>query len=247
MSRLVEDNITLYINYFTEQVQLVEDHCPKSRDGDLHRRILYSAILDAISRPVCVQQSNRERIVGLINKFCDWPECDRVSLSHLSQLVRTKIEPELSELRNFTIRNMSQWVRGDVVLLHRDPSFSDVERIWPQNNGKPILIDGVRLNWLQHCHLFYSYRNSLVHEFKTSGYHAELFDKNEPYYVQVTEYRDENSRELERSWQLQYTASFFKRLCKSALLSLESHLMQNQIDPVLMLAPGKYWIRELDT
>jgi hypothetical protein len=247
MSKSVEENITFYINHFREQVQLVENHCPKSRDGDLHSRILYVAILDTISRPIFFQPSNRERVVGFIKKFCDWPESDRVSLSHLYQLVSTKIEPELAELRNFTIRNMSQWTGGDIVLLGRDPLFTEVEKIWPNKNGKPILIDDIGLNWLQHCHLFYSYRNSLVHEFKTAGYHAELFEMDEPYYVQVIEYRSEDSRERIRSWQLQYTATFFKRLCKSALSNLENYLIQNRIDPIERLEPGKYWIRKLDT
>lgn len=246
MSVSIEDNIILYIDYFRKHVQLVEDHCPKSRDGDLHSRILYSAILDAISTPLFSQRTNRERMVSLINRFCDWPESERVSLSHLSKLVRTKTESVIQDLRNFSIRNMSQWIRGEVVLLSRDPLFSEVEGIWPQSNGKPILIDGVKLNQLQHCHLFYSYRNGLVHEFKTSGYHAELFDKDEPHYIQVTEHRNENSRDLERTWQLQYTASFFKRLCTSALSNLEIYLRQNQIDPVAKLVPNKYWIRELD-
>jgi len=247
MSKLLEENITLFINYFREQVQLIEGHCPKTRDGDLHSRILYTAVLDAISRSIFVQQSNRERTVGFIKNFCDWPECERISLPHLYQLVRTKIEPELADLRNFTIRNMSQWIRGDVVRLNHDPLFSDVENLWPHNNGKPSIIDGVRLKWLQHCHLFYSYRNSLVHEFKTAGYHAELFEKDEPYYIQVTEYRAEGSRELDRSWQLQYTAMFFKKLCDSSISNLEDYLVQKQIDPIATLVPGKYWIRELDT
>lgn len=246
MSISIEDNITLFIGYFREQLKLVEDNCPKSQEGDLHGRILYTAILDAISRPIFIQQSNRERIVGLVKDFCDWPESSRVSLPHLSQLVRTKTESEIVELRNFTIRNMSQWTRGEVILLNRDPSYLDVEQIWPHKNGRPILIDGIKLKWLQHCHLFYAYRNGLVHEFKTSGYHAELFDKDEPYYVQVTEYRDEYSRQSERTWQLQYTATFFKKLCLSALSNIEEYFVQNQIDPIETLAPGKYWIRELD-
>src|SRR5687767_4657813 len=102
MSKFVEENIELYISYFRKQVKFVESHCPKSRDGDLHSRILYSAILDAISRPIFVHQSNRERIVGLIKNFSDWPECDRISLPHLYQLLSTKTEPELVDLRDFT-------------------------------------------------------------------------------------------------------------------------------------------------
>ncbi len=246
MSYSVEENIALYIDYFRQNIKLVEDHCPKSREGDLHSRILYAAILDALSRPIFVKQTNRDRMVRLIKEFCDWPECDRVSLPHLYQLVRTKTYPELKQLRDFTIRNMSQWIRGEIVLLNRDISFTEVEKAWPSKNGELNLIDNVRLNWLQHCHLFYTYRNNLIHEFKTVGYHAELFEKDEPYYVQVTEYRSADSNELDRSWQLQYTASFFKRLCLSAITNLGNHFLQNQIDPIVMLTPEKYWIQGLD-
>jgi len=246
MSRSVEENIKLYVSYFREQVQLVEDHCPKSREGDIHSRILYSAILDAMSKSVSVQNSNRERVVDLLRKFCNWSDCDRISLSHLYQLVRTKTESELTQLRDFAIQNMSNWLRAETIYLNRDPLFIDVEFVWPHKGGKLVPIDGIVLNKLQHCYLFYAYRNSLIHEFRTLGYHAELWEKDEPYYIQVTEYQNETTNELERSWQLQYTALFFKRLCLSAISNLENHFIQNQINPVEAITAGKYWLHELD-
>lgn len=246
MSRTIDSNINDYVTYFQHQVQLVEDHCPKSYDGDLHRRILYIAILDAISRTVFTNERNRDRFVQFIGNFCDWPECNRVSLPHLYQLVRNKHEPEFAPLRDFANQSTSQWIPATKIPLTRDPDITDVEKVWPYADGKPLSIDGVWLNWLQHRHLLYSYRNSLIHEFRTLGRHAEIWDEDEPYYTFVTTDRGENSSGLERSWELQYTAKFFKRLCVSGLSNLEKHFKENRIDPFNSINWGNYWIQELN-
>jgi hypothetical protein len=245
MNKLIESNIAQYITYFRDQVSLVEDHCPKSRDGDLHSRILYIAILDAISKLVFEEKTNRDRMVKFISDFCDWPDCNRVSLTHLSQLVKNSSEPELVLLKDFVIKSMSNWLWADKILLNRDPDVAEVEKVWPQVDGKLKKINGVKLNQLQHCRLLYTYRNSLVHEFKTTGYHVELWKNNEPYYASMTMISDD-VHNPERSWQLQYTVAFFKRFCFSGLSNLENYLVTNKIDPLKVISQGSYWIKELN-
>jgi hypothetical protein len=246
MSKTIEDNITDYITYFRSQLQLIEDHCPNSRDGDLHKRILFSAILDAISRTVFIKEKNRDRIVKFVNVFCDWSECNRVSLSHLYRLVSNKSEQDLIPLRNFAIGSMTQWKRAEKILLKRDPVINEVEKYWPQVDSKPRTIDSVSLKLLQHSQLLYTYRNSLIHEFRTPGRHVELWDIDEPYYASLTEYRNDDSNDFERTWELQYTANFFKRLCASGLSNLERHLTEKRINPYKSINWGNSWIRELN-
>lgn len=246
MSQSIEKNILDYIRYFRDQVQLIDSHCPKTMDGDLHGRILYMALLDAISHTVFAQEKNRERFVHFISEFCSWQECSRVSLSHLNKLVGKKLEPQLDPLRDFAIRSITQWIPAEKVSLSRDPDFAEVEILWPRDDSKLIKIDGVWLNWLQHVHLLYTYRNNLMHEFRISGRHVELWNDDEPYYAYLIEYQDESSRERARSWELQYTAKFFRRLCDSGLSSLEKYLTANKIDPLQSIDWGNYWVRELN-
>jgi hypothetical protein len=161
-------------------------------------------------------------------------------------LVHDKSESEFSPIRNFAIQKMSKWIRAEKISLIRDPTISEVEQVWPQNNNILVDIDGVKLYWLQHYQLLYTYRNSLIHEFRAPGHHAELWDVDEPYYTYVISDKGDNSGGLERTWGLQYTAKFFRRLCVNGLSNLEKHFLQNGIDPFNSIDWGSYWIRELN-
>lgn len=246
MNKKTERNIQDYIRYFRDQVILIDDHCPKTVAGELHCRILYMALLDAISRTVFSQEPNRDRFVNFVSEFCGWVECNRVSLSHLYKLVGKKLEPQIAPLRDFAIRCITQWIPAEKVTLSRDPDFAEVENLWPRDEVKLLSIDGVWPNWLTHVHLLYTYRNNLIHEFKIPGRHVELWSDDEPYYAYLIEYQDESSSELKRTWELQYTAIFFRRLCETGLTSLEKYLIANEIDPFKSIDWGNYWIRELN-
>ena len=246
MNKSVENNIQTYIAYFQDQVQSIDNYCPKSTDGDRYSRILYVALLDAISRSVFAREVNRERIVQFVSGFCGWPECNRVSLPHLYKLVGEKTETQLVSLRDLAIRSMSKWEQYSKASLSCDLEFSEVEKLWPRDGDKIIHIDGVWPKSLQHAHLLYTYRNNLMHEFRIPGRHAELWDDDEPYYVTLTEYKDEKTSELKRSWELQYTARFFRRLCSTGLTNLEKHFTIHEIDPFESIDWGNYWVRELN-
>jgi hypothetical protein len=215
-------------------------------EGHLHRKILYSAFLDAISGTVFNKQTHRERFKRFVTEFCDWPDCHRVSLPHLLRLVGNKSEPEFAPLRDFTSLNISFWKPAEQIFLDRDPLIIELEVVWPCVNGKQLKIDGLSLNRFQHCDLIYTYRNNLIHEFRVAGRRVELWNIDKPYYSYLSEYRSEDSNDLVRSWELQYTAKFFRRLCASGLDNLEKHLWQCQIDPLLSIDWGNYWIRELN-
>jgi hypothetical protein len=246
MSEAAQRHIADYIAYFRDQIGSVAAHCPDSSEGSLHSRILYTAILDAISRTVSGQVQNRKRLVHFVEHFCDWPEWNRVSLPHLHRLVADKPEPELAPLRALTNGSITQWTPASRIPLTRDPSVAEIEGVWPQSHGKMIPIDGVRLPWLQHSQLLYTYRNGLIHEFRSVGAHAELWDDAEPYYAYLGQYESESSRLVKHTWVLQYTATFFKRLCETGLSNLESYLGKSGLDPYKTMDSGDYWIRELN-
>lgn len=247
MERDLVNNISRYISYFRRQVQFTNDHCPNTIDGELHSRILYMAILDAISRSVFFQEKNRDRVVKFISEFCDWPENNRISLSHLSKLVTSKTNPQLARLRNYAIKNFNQWIPLERISLSRDPKFDDVALLWPRVGEKYINIDGVDLINLQHSHLLYTYRNNLMHEFRTPGRHVELWDIDQPYYATLSEYKDDMSSTLVRTWELQYPVRFFRRLCNAGLNNLEEYFINTETDPIKSIDWGNYWIKGLNS
>ena len=141
---------------------------------------------------------------------------------------------------------MSQWMPGEKIDLDLDPLITDFEAVWPCNHGKPLKIDGLFLERFQHCQLLYTYRNNLIHEFRILGRHVEQWNIDKPYYSYLTENQSEDSVDIVHSWELQYTAKFLRRLCASGLSNLEKYLLQNQIDPLMSVNWGNYWIRELN-
>jgi hypothetical protein len=246
MSQVIERHIAHYITYFRDHIESVAAHWEDSKEGGLHSRILYVAILDATSRTVFGQEPNRERLVHFVERFCDWPECNRISLSHLHRLVVNKLDPELAPLRALAMERISSWTPAGKIALTRDPLIAEVAAIWPRMDGKATIIDGVQLLRLQHSQLLYTYRNGLIHEFRSVGRHVELWDDSEPYYAYLGEYESESSSTAKHSWELQYTARFFRRLCTAGLSNLETYLSKWGRDPYDSIDWGNYWIRELN-
>jgi hypothetical protein len=246
MRNSIDRNITNFITYFRDQLHLVETECTDTEDGHLHSKILYSAFLDAISRSVFDRQTHSVRYMRFITEFCDWPDCHRVSLPLILRLVKNKSGPEFAPLRDFTIQKMSNWMPGEQIFLDRDPLMTELELIWPSFDGKQLKINGLTSMSFQHRHLLYTYRNNLVHEFRIAGRRVELWNIDTPYYAHLSEFPNNDSQDFVRSWELQYTAKFFRRLCVSGLNNLEKHLLQYQIDPLLSIDWGNHWIRELN-
>lgn len=246
MNEKIERNILDYIRYFRDQVHIIDNHCPKTMGGELHSRILYMALLDAISHTVSPQEKNRDRFINFVSEYCGWADCNRVSTSHLYKLVGEKLQPQIAPLRGFAIHCIAQWYPAEKVSISRDPELPEVEILWPHDKDKLLSIDRVWPDWLTHVHLLYTYRNNLIHEFKIPGRHVELWNDDEPYYSYLIEYQDETSSEIKKTWELQYTAIFFRRMCESGLTNLEKYLIANEIDPFKTIDWGNYWIRELN-
>lgn len=264
MNDEIKNNISKCIGYYKTHIELIEEYYPKSQYGDIQKRLVYASILDAISRISCPSnRSNHDRVVNFIKDHCSWTDCNRVSLTHLLRLVGEKPESEYQPLKEFASQRISQWTPASKILISRDPLISEIELLWPKNadgslqrirmnkiNGNQkdddLKIPGIGLYELQHCHLLYTYRNSLIHEFRPVGRHVELWDDAEPYYAYLTEYQNENSRRLVHTWELQYTTRFFKSLCVSGLNNLNTYLETNSVDPFQSFDWGNYWITELN-
>ena len=232
---MVDNNsqhIARFIDAFEEQIRKIS-----AVEHQLYRKLLFVSLLDTLSRVVFPRASNRERFISFISKFSSWSEKFRVSLPHLSQLLIYAPEPDFEKLRLHVQRLFQQWGNGEIIHLGRDPNFEDINQLWPQRKS----IEGVGLEFLQHINLLYTYRNSLVHEFRALGYGIEFPDDREPFYMIVKALPEETE-----TWELCYPTDFLKSLAETCLSSLKSYLDKNSVNPYTSFTFGSYWISELN-
>ncbi len=235
----LKDSVERFSSFFKDKLQDIAS-IPPEKSGELFQKILYNGLLDALSVSVAsAKKGNRERFVSLIRCFSNWAQCDQVSLPHIIRLLQRVPDPEFSQLREYAYCLYDRWQSGVTVSLDRDPSFEDVKERWPRTLPKPI--EDVCLESFQHVHLFYSYRNSLIHEFREPGYGMEFSPTDEPFYHSMTEPETEN-----HSWELVYPVAFFRKLCETTLATLGEYYLKNRIDPYSRYTFGSSWIAALN-
>ncbi len=228
--------------YCQRHLQLIDQYGPASEDVDIHRRILYINIIDALSRTIGVEKTNRKRFVSFVRKFCEWENCDRISLPHLAHILRYIDDESLDPLKNFVINRMSNWMAGECVKLSKDSELSEILELWPHHCEFPQKIKGKFPSHFQHVHLLYTFRNSLVHEFRLPGIDFNMWNTDEPYYIHFNKFGGEEREFDESSWQLQFPVKFVRRLCQISMRNLEDFLRDNNIDPIIAFRSSTYWI-----
>ena len=179
--------------------------------------------------------------MSFIRNFAGWDECDRISLPHLIRLLEKVPDPEFSEVRNFAYSQYDQWSHDQFLQLDRDPLFDDIKQRWPKSFPKPL--EDVQPEHLQHCNLFYRYRNSLIHELREPGYGMDFRDRDYPFYYTL------GSKDLgsdEQNWELVYPLDFYKKIVETALTNLEAYYVKQRIDPYSCFTFGSCWIEELN-
>jgi len=231
----LEDSVERFSSFFKEKLQHIAS-IPLEKSGELFQKILYNGLLDALSVSVASpKKGNRERLVSLIRCFSNWAQCDRVSLPHIIRLLQRVPDPEFSQLREYAFSLYDRWQSGETVSLDRDPSLEEVKERWPRTLPKPI--EDVCLESFQHVHLFYSCRNSLMHEFREPGYGMEFGPTDEPSYHSMME---------PDSWELVYPVGFFRKLCETTLARISEYYLKNRIDPYSRYTFGSSWITALN-
>lgn len=235
----LEEKIERFISSFYDQFDCIRSAC-FANSGTLFKKLLYVGIIDALASTTSdPKQKNRGRFVSFMRTFSDWHYCDRVSLPHLIKLLEKVTDPEFSKLREFAFSLFHQWEPGSIYTLDKDPDYQEVKERWPSHIPKPFASIG--FDFLQHVHLFYSYRNFLFHELRKPGYGMELKEDKEPYYHSMTHLVDERS-----SWELVYPLGFFENICGTTLKKLRNYYIEERIDPYSCFIFGTYWIKELN-
>ncbi|MEA3195663.1 MAG: hypothetical protein QOD26_3996 [Betaproteobacteria bacterium] len=221
----------------------------ESQRAPLYREVLYVAVLDALSKSVMPhRESNRDRFVSFLKRFCRWPDGERVSLPHLFALLTLNPDPAFEKLRLWTVETYKKMsVHGGAIMaIGEDPTYEDVKDKWPVSNQHRMPIKDVDLDALTHYRLLYLYRNMLVHELRRPGKGMDFVGTSDaPYY--------HGARDLDDNWQvasitveLVYPWRFLDRLCSTALDELADYFKTNNLNPYESFVFGSHWLRELN-
>jgi hypothetical protein len=212
-----------FISYFTHKYEMIKNSKFKESD-ELFKKIFYVGIIDALAKTVFPKRGNRERFVEFIRTFSDWENSERISLPHLKRLLDFTPEPEYTGIRKFVISKHNQWIPPNIISLTNDPEYKEIIKYWPKAFVNSQIIEGIKLESIQHVHLFYSYRNSLVHEIRNIGYGIEeVALKNEPSYHHM------DTLNGEKTWELVYPLGFFENICESCIGNLEKYLITREL------------------
>ncbi len=201
--------------YFAEQLRLIGE-VPNHH----YRKTLLVAVLDTLSRAAVphLKDKNRERFLGFVEGWGDWPETTRVSLPQLAANLTAHPKLAGGHLSDEVRRRLQEWKEGHIYHANDDPK-KDVE-------GHT------------HLSLLWTYRNMLVHEFREPGYDmGVLGDDPSPYYMNM-----EDERGVSR-WELAYPTNFFVALAERALANLRKHLEAKDLDPYTFYEFGSTWKR----
>ncbi len=213
---------------------------------ELYIQLLYASVIDTLAGTVMPKRSNKNRFVYFVERFCQWPDGKRVSLTHLLQLLRKNPDPAFEKLRVWALEQYKALPvqDGKLIPISDDPSFDEVNANWPKKQEHRTPLDGVDLNSLNHFHLLYAYRNSLVHELRIPGYGWNFAERTTPFYHGMRHILADDSTEI--TMELVYPRNFLHHLCDTALKQLKIYFIKNELNPYDSHIFGSYWIRELN-
>jgi len=245
MTSELKKDIDRFINHFRQQLSDIE--AINTPNADLYQRLLYASVLDTLAGAVFSKRpSNRDRFISFLQRFCQWPEGNRVSLSHLVQLLRKNPDPAFAKLRIWAIAkyNLLPIHGGQIIDISLDPSFDEVSSNWPTQKEHRTPLEGIDLISLQHFQLLYAYRNTLVHEFRIPGYGMEFGSDENPFYHEMGTIDD--AGDSSDSIELVYPRKFLNRLCNTGLNQLHLYFIENGLNPYDSRTFGTYWLSELN-
>jgi len=229
LGRVNQAAIESFTKYFADQLRLI-----RTLENHHYRKTLFVAVLDTLSRAAVphLKDKNRERFLGLVEGWGDWPEVGRVSLPQLAGNLADHPEVANSRFAAEVRRQLQEWKDGRIYHASDDPSKEELLKITENANERKLVEAHTHLN------LLWIYRNMLVHEFREPGYDmGVLGDDLSPYYMAMED------EEGVRRWELAYQTTFFVALCDRTLANLKTHLEAKDLDPYAFYEFGSIWKR----
>jgi hypothetical protein len=238
-----KENVENYFKYINEHIKSIESISLEHYD-EIYKKLLYVSVIDLLSQTVFPNKSPRSRVVSLLKRFSNWKYGYYVSLPHLFRLLQKNPDPTFEKLRMFTKRNLEKWGNSELITLDRDLLYDDAKNLWPKNSEYKFPIENISLESLTHYELFYTYRNSLVHELHALSWLDRKSDE-EPFYMHVTSLGDD-LEPIEECWSLNYPITFFRNILSEIIKGVEEYLLHNELDPYAMMNLGHYWLDSLN-
>lgn len=214
------------------QVQQFISHFRREGDeiasvaSELHRKILYCSALDTLARAVCAPKTNnRPRFVDLLVSHTDWSDAKRVSLFQLTSHLRLKKRTRFRLYREAKRRLEASPPRRRL-LLSASPTFAEMEVFAAQGE-----LEALRSH--TYAELFYTFRNTLVHEYREPGYGTDWSRKaTEPFYTSLSSF---GQRELV------FPIAFVESIFQQALQRVSEHLRSRKVNPHSKFNFGSRW------
>jgi hypothetical protein len=246
----IDSNITGFIDTYREMAERITSVRGETEsDFRVFEKVLHASLIDAVARAARpLTMGNKERFVSVVEEFGGWIDANRISLPHLVALLHKVPDPSFNDVRTFANRELRNWPLGSKIKLVREPPLAQVQAIWPKDQAGKNILGRIKLEHLQHSHLLYSYRNSLVHELRTPGYAMEIIADDQPYYVSMDTLGGSAgyAQVSARSWELTYPIRFFRKLSTDLLENMERYFRANQVDPLTQYQFGSHWLPELN-
>ncbi len=241
----VKKNIEDYFGFLEEHIAAIKN-INSANFNDLYMKLLFMSFIDKLSSMVYPNKYPHDRIVSTLKRFSKWSHGNNVSLPHLLSLLNKTPDPEFEKLRLFVKSSYSSWSAGEVVTLDRDLNYNDVKKLWPKTKEYQILLRNVSIDSLTHFHLFYTYRNNLIHDLKTPTTDYDRKYDVEPFYMHVSEL-DGEGEIINESWVLNYPVKFLSVIANAILSNIKKYLLDNELNPYDLFVIGNNWIEDLNS
>lgn len=240
----MEEDVNKFIDVVDKLYKNI-DTVQSSQFEDNYKKIIAFSTIDMMSKAVYGDSiyGHRNRFTKFILEFGNWEYAERISLQQLIYVISRDSSPLLNELKQYCEGLISNWPTGEPITLNNEPRYEDMVGLWPKNykvGGK------IELDYLKHVNLFYSLRNSLIHENRPLGYSFELFDMSVPYYSsRGVIKRDDSGKLVELSheaFELSHPVKFFYAIIKNSLDNMKQYFLENQVNPYNNFRFGSEWV-----
>lgn len=216
---ITKTSIDTFIDHFQGQVAAIE-----SVPSPMLRKLVYLTALDPLARAAFGNIGHRERITKLISQLTNWNARHLISLPQL-HLNLSESPHNDSRLLKAVQALLAQWPSGHILPIRNSPQVDDLTTYADANEIKMVTN-------CSYTNLFYTYRNSLVHEFREPGYGFEFsIDKEHPYYTST----------IDGPWELVFPVGFFSYIFQEALIGLKAFLTNCNINPYEQFDFGSLW------
>ncbi len=216
------EDISSFIGHFENQFLRI-----KEVESSLFQKVLIATAFDTLSRAAFGKSRGGQKLrnLRLISEITKWQDHDRIGLPQLA-LRLTEKGFKGTPLFKKVEAILDSWEKGDVIPLSMLPRLPDLqlEKLGDRSGAEHI--ESAQLG-----SLFYTYRCTLVHEFRQPGYGMELDGEDVPYFHLM-----EGSQ-----WELVYPVGFFHGLFRKTLDELKTFLKARGINPYTNFEFGSQW------